>query len=70
MSLVFMGRASKLQFLDLVERPPRALCGRELFTFEPVDKSGQPQCIETLTTPVIWRPDEAVDIHPIRWSHL
>ena len=24
------GRVLKLQFLDLVERPPRALCGKEL----------------------------------------
>ena len=43
---------------------------RIVFTVKPVDKSEQPQCIEALTTPVICRPAEAVDIHPIRWSHL
>ena len=39
---------------------------RIVFTVEPVDKSGQPQCIKALTTPVICRPAEAVDIHPTR----
>ena len=43
---------------------------RVAFTVTPVDKSGQPQCIEALTTPAICRPTEAVDIHPTRWSHL
>ena len=43
---------------------------RIVFTVAPVDKSGQPQCIEALTTPVICRPAEAVEIHPRRWSHL
>ena len=47
---------------------------RIVFTVEPVDKAGQPQCIEALTTPVICKqkegPAEAVDIHPTRWSHL
>ena len=43
---------------------------RIVFTMEPVDKSEQPQCIEALTTPVIYRPAEAVDIHPMKWSHL
>jgi len=43
---------------------------RIVFTVEPADKSGQPQCIEALTTPVICRPAEAVDIHPTRWAHL
>lgn len=41
-----------------------------VFTVEPVEESEQPQCIEALTTPVICRPAEAIDIHPIRWSHL
>ena len=43
---------------------------RIAFTVAPIDKSRQPQCIEALTTPVICRPAEAVDIHPTRWSHL
>ncbi|KAL9985156.1 hypothetical protein ACROYT_G007526 [Oculina patagonica] len=43
---------------------------RIALTVAPIDKSGQPQCIEALTTPVICRPAEAVDIHPSRWSHL
>ena len=43
---------------------------RIVFTVEPVDKSEQPQCIEALTTPVICRPAEALDIHPMKWSHL
>lgn len=43
---------------------------RIAFTVAPIDKSGQPQCIEALTTPVICRPAEAVDIHPTRWCHL
>ena len=43
---------------------------RIAFTLSPVDKSGQPQCIEALTKPVICRPAEAVDSHPKRWSHL
>ena len=66
-----MGRVSKLQFLDLVERPPRALCGRELYLlWNLLFKSEEPQCIEALTTPVICRPAEAVDIQPMKWSHL
>ncbi|XP_078363870.1 uncharacterized protein LOC144648110 [Oculina patagonica] len=43
---------------------------RIALTVAPIDKSGQPQCIEALTAPVICRPAEAVDIHPSRWSHL
>ena len=43
---------------------------RIVFTVAPVDKSGQPQCIGALTTPVICQPAEAVEIHPRRWSHL
>ena len=43
---------------------------RIVFTVAPVDKSGQPQCMEALTTPVICQPAEAVEIHPRRWSHL
>ena len=43
---------------------------RIVFTVEPVDKSGQSQHIEALTTPIISRPAEAVNIHPTRWSHL
>ena len=43
---------------------------RIVFTVEPVDKSEQPRCIEALTTPVICRPAEALDIHPMKWSHL
>jgi len=43
---------------------------RIVFTVEPVDKYGQPQRIEALTTTVTCRPAEAVDIHPTRWSHL
>lgn len=40
------------------------------FTVAPVDKSGQPQCIEALTTAVVCWPAEAVDLHPARWFHL
>ena len=52
------------------EATKNTLRKRITFTVAPVDKSGQPQCIEALTTPVICRPAEAVDIHPARWSHL
>ena len=40
---------------------------RIAFTVAPVDKPGKPQCIESLTAPVICRPAEAVDIHPAKW---
>ena len=43
---------------------------RIVFTVQPVDKSEQPQCIQALTTPLICRPAEAVDIQPMKWSHL
>ncbi|XP_022809825.1 uncharacterized protein LOC111346826 [Stylophora pistillata] len=43
---------------------------RIAFTVAPVDKSGQPQCIEALTTAVMCRPAKAVDLYPARWSHL
>ncbi|KAL9988402.1 hypothetical protein ACROYT_G002840 [Oculina patagonica] len=43
---------------------------KSTFTVAPIDKSGQPQCIEALTTPVISLPAVAVHIHPTRWSHL
>ena len=36
----------------------------------PVDKPGKPCGIEALTTPVICRPAEAVDVFPSEWSHL
>ena len=52
------------------EATKSTLWKRIAFTVAPIDKSGQPQCIEALTTPVICRPAEAVDIHPTRWSHL
>lgn len=49
------------------EATKSTLWKRIAFTVAPVDKSGQPQCIEALTTAVICRPAEAVDIHQARW---
>jgi len=43
---------------------------RIAFTLAPVDKPGKPCGIEALTTPVICRPAEAVDVFPSEWSHL
>ena len=43
---------------------------RIAFTLAPVDKPGKPCGIEALTTQVICRPAEAVDVFPSEWSHL
>ena len=40
------------------------------FTVAPVNKPGEPQCIEALTAPAICRAVEAVDVHPARWFPL
>ena len=40
------------------------------FTLTPVDKPERSHGIEALTTPVICRPADAVNVYSAMWSHL